>query len=69
MDENESDMLTKPMTRQRMIKLATKVGLGGEQPRRQKSLKTFETWACSVQVQRQRLDGRVDTSATHHDSP
>ena len=28
-DENESDMLTKPMTRERMIKLATKVGLSG----------------------------------------
>ena len=28
-DENESDMLTKPMTRERMSKLAPKVGLRG----------------------------------------
>ena len=28
-DENESDMLTEPMTKERMIKLATKLGLSG----------------------------------------
>ena len=28
-DENESDMLTKPVTKERMIKLATKLGLSG----------------------------------------
>ena len=28
-DENESDLLTKPMTKERMIKLATKLGLSG----------------------------------------
>ena len=32
---------------------------GLEQQRRQKSLNTFETQACSVQAQRQRLGGRV----------
>ena len=28
-DENESDMLTKPMTKERMIKLATNLELSG----------------------------------------
>ena len=28
-DENESDILAEPMTKERMIKLATKLGLNG----------------------------------------
>ena len=54
-DENESDMSTKPMTKERMIELATKLGLsvgnmrstttsdGLEQQRRQEALKICET--------------------------